>query len=377
MAGDGGSKSMLKAAIDPRACADRVMAERNMLFGSDNWAGASDKVMAALVEANAGLVPAYGSDGITARLEKRLADVFEREVGVVLVATGTAANSLATTGYCPPHGAIVAHETAHLVTDECGAPEFFGSNKILTLAGARGKIDADALGTLLAKPPRGVHHVLPSVLTLTQATEMGTVYTLDEVRKLSDIAKSKGLSVHMDGARLANAIASLGCSAADITWKAGVDVLSFGATKGGCLIAEAIVLFRPDDFERFSYLRKRSGQLVSKHRVLSAQFDAWLEGSHWLELAVHANSMARRLAAGINRSSAARLQWQPEANELFVYMEKTTAERLLASGAQFYEWDVDGFTAADLPSSGEGVYRFVTSFRTSEADVDGFLTVLG
>lgn len=348
-----------------------------MLFGSDNWAGASDKVMAALVEANAGLVPSYGSDEITARLEKRLAGVFEREVGVLLVATGTAANSLATTGYCPPHGAIVAHETAHLVVDECGAPEFFGGNKILTLPGARGKIDEDALKLLLARPPRGVHHVVPSVLTLTQATEMGTVYTVDEVRHLSGLAKTKGLAVHMDGARLANAIASLGCSAADITWKAGVDVLSFGATKGGCLIAEAIILFRPEDLQRFAFLRKRSGQLVSKHRVLSAQFDAWLEGGHWLELAHHANAMARRLAAGINRSNAARLEWQPEANELFVYMEKPTADRLQASGAGFSEWGADGFAVADRPAAGESVYRFVTSFRTTEADVDGFLSALG
>lgn len=353
------------------------MAGQCMLFGSDNWAGASDKVMAALVAANAGLVPAYGSDGITARLEKRMAELFEREVGVVLVATGTAANSIATTGYCPPHGAIVAHETAHLVVDECGAPEFFGSNKILTLPGARGKIDADALETLLAKPLRGAHHVVPSVLTLTQATEMGTVYAVEEVRELASLAKTKGLAVHMDGARLANAITSLGCSPADLTWKAGVDVLSFGATKGGCLIAEAIVLFRPEDFERFSYLRKRSGQLVSKHRVLSAQFDAWLDGGHWLELARHANAMAKRLAAGINRSNAARLQWQPEANELFVYMEKTAAERLLAAGAGFAEWGADGFADADRPAAGEYVYRFVTSFRTTEQDVDGFIQLLG
>jgi threonine aldolase len=333
--------------------------------------------MTALMAANTGLVPAYGSDAITARLEARMADLFEREVAILLVATGTAANSIATTGYCPPHGAIVAHETAHLETDECGAPEFFGSNKILTLPGARGKIDATGLEALLAKPPRGVHHVLPSVLTITQATELGTVYTPDEVRHLSGLAKAKGLTVHMDGARLANAIVSLGCSAADITWKAGVDILSFGATKGGCLIAEAIVLFRPEDFERFAFLRKRSGQLVSKHRILSAQFDAWLDGGHWLELATHANAMAQRLAAGINRSNAARLAFQPEANELFVYMPETVAAGLNAAGGQFYPWDADGFAAVDMPGADETVYRFVTSFRTTPEDVDGFLALLG
>ncbi len=348
-----------------------------MRFGSDNWAGASDKVMQALVAANADLVPAYGSDAITARLERRMCDLFEREVAVVLVATGTAANSLATTGFCPPEGAILCHESAHLNTDECGAPEFFGSNKLISLPGARGKIDVSALEHLLSKPLRGVHHVVPSVLTLTQATELGTIYSTDEVKALSDLAKAKGLRVHMDGARLANAVAALGCSPAETTWKAGVDVLSFGATKGGCLIAEAIVLFDPAEAGRFGFLRKRSGQLVSKHRVLSAQFDAWLDGGHWLELAMHANAMATRLAEGIGRSNQARINWQPQANELFVYMTDPVAARLRAAGGQFYEWDVDGFDARDMPSADETLYRFVTSFRTTADDVDRFLTELG
>jgi threonine aldolase len=348
-----------------------------MRFGSDNWAGASDKVMQALLAANTDLVPAYGSDPITARLERRMCELFEREVAILLVATGTAANSLATTGFCPPHGAIVGHVTAHLNTDECGAPEFFGSNKLISLPGARAKIDPLALERLLAKPPRGVHHVLPSVLTLTQATELGTIYTVDEVKILSELAKSKGLTVHMDGARLANAIATLKCSPADITWKAGVDVLSFGATKGGCLIAEAIVLFDPSHAERFGFLRKRSGQLVSKHRALSAQFDAWLDGGHWLELAAHANAMATRLAAGIGRSNSARINWQPQANELFVYMTDPVVERLRAAGGQFYEWDIDGMADRDRPGSGETLYRFVTSFRTTPDEVDHFLSVLG
>jgi len=348
-----------------------------MRFGSDNWAGASDKVMQALVAANADLVPAYGADALTARLERRMSDLFEREVAILLVATGTAANSLATTGFCPPHGAIVAHQSAHLANDECGAPEFFGSNKLITLPGARARIDPAALDALLARPQRGVHHVVPSVLTLTQATELGTVYSAAEVAVLSELAKSKGLTVHMDGARLANAIATLQCSPADITWKAGVDVLSFGATKGGCLIAEAIVMFDPSHAERFGYLRKRSGQLVSKHRALSAQFDAWLDEGHWLDLARHANAMATRLAAGIERSNAARINWLPEANELFVYLGDEVAARMKAAGGQFYSWDADGLATADLPGPGETLYRFVTSFRTTADEVDGFLSELG
>jgi threonine aldolase len=348
-----------------------------MRFGSDNWAGASDKVMAALMAANADLVPAYGGDALTARLERRMSELFERDVATVLVATGTAANSLATTGFCPPHGAIVGHVSAHLNMDECGAPEFFGSNKLIGVPGSRGKIDHAALAALLAKPLRGVHHVVPSVLTLTQATELGTVYSTADVAALAGLAKARGLTVHMDGARLANAVATLGCTPAEITWKAGVDVLSFGATKGGCLIAEAIVLFDPSHAERFGFLRKRSGQLVSKHRVLSAQFDAWLDDGHWLQLAQHANAMAARLADGIARSNAARINWRPEANELFVYMPGDVAERLLGQGAQFYDWDIEGLDTADLPAPNETLYRFVTSFKTTAEEVDAFLAALG
>ena len=347
-----------------------------MRFGSDNWTGASEKLMQALVAATRDLEPAYGGDSYTAALERQLSELFERDVATVLVATGTAANSLATTGFCPPHGAILAHASAHVITDECGAPEFFGSNKLIAVPGARGKINPEALEALLAKPLRGVHHVVPSVLPLPQASELGTVYSVDEVRTLSGMAKAKGMTVHMDGARFANAVAHLGCTPADLTWRAGVDVMSFGATKGGCLIAEAIVLFDPAEATRFGYLRKRAGQLVSKHRVLSAQFSAWLEGGHWLQLAAHANAMATRLAEGIDRSSSARISWRPEANELFVQMRQPVAERLRAAGGQFYEWDADGLDAADLPAADETLYRLVTSFVTTAEEIDDFLRVL-
>ena len=347
-----------------------------MQFGSDNWAGASEKVMAALVAANAGNVPAYGGDAITQRLERRLGDLFEREVGVLLVATGTAANSLAVTGLIPPYGAVICHRGAHLNTDECGAPEFFGSNKLIALGGARGKIGRAGLEQLLDRPLRGVHHVVPSLLSLTQSTELGSVYAVDEVTDLAALCHAKGLIVHMDGARLGNALVHTGASLAEMTWRAGVDILSFGATKGGCLLAEAIVVFDPAQLERLAFLRKRAGQLVSKHRILSAQFDAWLDGGHWLELATHANAMAGRLAEGMLRSGRARLACVPEANEVFAFLVDVDAERLHAAGAQFYDWDADLLEPEEQPGRGEKLYRFVASFRTQPEDVDQFLGLL-
>ncbi|MDR3495551.1 MAG: beta-eliminating lyase-related protein [Ancalomicrobiaceae bacterium] len=347
-----------------------------MQFGSDNWAGASDKVMAALVAANGGDVPAYGGDDITKRLERRMAEAFGREVGVLLVATGTAANSLSVTGLIPPYGAVICHRGAHLNTDECGAPEFFGSNKLIALGGVGGKISRGGLAELLDRPLRGVHHVVPSVVSLTQSTELGTVYSVAEVTELAALAHGKGLIVHMDGARLANALVHTGASLAAMTWQAGVDILSFGATKGGCLLAEAIVVFDTAHLERLAYLRKRSGQLVSKHRILSAQFDAWLDGGHWLELARQANAMARRLAEGMIASGKARPAFAPEANEVFAFIAEPQAERLLAAGARFYDWDADLLEPDEQPAAGETLYRFVTSFRTTPEEVDRFLALL-
>ena len=347
-----------------------------MYFGSDNWAGASDKVMAALVEANAGAVAAYGGDAITARLEARMSALFEREVAVLLVTTGTAANALSVAGLGVPWGAVVCHRGAHLATDECGAPEFFTGNKLITLPGARGKIDAAALADLLARPLRGVHHVVPSVLSLSQVTELGTVYDVADIASLAGAARSAGLAVHMDGARFANALVQLGVTPAEMTWKAGVDVLSFGATKGGCLMGEAIVLFDPGLKERFAYLRKRSAQLESKHRLISAQFDAWLDGGHWLQLATHANAMALRLADGMARSTSVRPLWRPQANEVFAEMLPETADRLHAAGAHFYDWDTHLLEPEERPADGRRLYRFIASFLTTPAEVDAFLAQL-
>ena len=347
-----------------------------MIFASDNWAGASPKVLAALTAAAAGPAPAYGDDDVTRRLEAAFARAFERDVDVFPVATGTAANALAVAAFSPPWGTLLIHEEGHLAVDECGAPEFFAGTRTHALPGRFGKLDAADLAHRLAAWPIGVHHGRLSVLSITQANECGRVYGLDEIRALADVAHTHGLALHMDGARLANAVARLGCSLADVTWKAGVDVLSFGATKGGCLMAEAIVSFRPDRREELAYRRKRAGQLISKHRFVTAQFEAWLDGGHWLELAAHANAMADRLAAGLRAACGARLAWEPEANEVFVIMSRETAARLTAAGARFYDWSTAGLADDDRPGPGEALWRLVTSFATTPAEVDAFLTAL-
>ncbi|MDK9695352.1 MAG: beta-eliminating lyase-related protein [Siculibacillus sp.] len=348
-----------------------------MIFASDNWAGASREVLAALTAAGAaGPLPAYGDDDATRRLEARFAEVFEREVDVFLVATGTAANALSVAAFAPPWGQLLIHEEGHLAVDECGAPEFFAGTRTVALPGRFGKLDAADLARRLADWPIGVHHGKPAVLSITQANECGRVYTPAEVTALAGTAHAHGLAVHMDGSRLANAVARLGCSLAEVTWKAGVDVLSFGATKGGCLMAEAIVSFDPSKREELAFRRKRGGHLISKHRLVAAQFDAWLDDGHWLDLARHANAMADRLARGIAASRVARLAWEPEANEVFAVMRPATADRLTAAGARFYDWSTAGLAPEDRPGEGETLHRLVTSFATTPDEVDAFLAAL-
>ena len=337
-----------------------------MDFTSDNAEGWAQEILTALVEANVGPAPAYGDDPLTARVSQRFNELFEREVAVFLVATGTAANGLAYAALSPPYGAIFVHEAAHAQVDECGAPEFFtGGAKLVPLAGDHGKLTPESLGGSLALFFDGfVHHAQPSVLSLTQATESGTVYRPSEVADLAEVARGRNMAVHMDGARFANALVHLGCTPAEITWKVGVDALSFGATKNGCLAAEAVVFFRPQQSASFPYLRKRSGHLFSKHRVLAAQMHAYLDDGLWLRLAGHANRMAAKLATGLSAIAGVRL-WHPvEANEIFVSFSGDTAARLLAAGVSFHPWQVAGDPA------GGRMCRFVTSFATREDDVE-------
>lgn len=332
-----------------------------MNFRSDNVAGVAPEILAAIAAANEGSAASYGADALTERVTRRFAELFEHEVAVFPVATGTAANALALAAVTPPWGLVYCHKLAHVQTDECGAPEFFtGGAKLLPLAGPDAKLTPDAV--LAEMVERGtVHHAQPAALSISQATEAGTVYRPQEIGALGAVARSHGLALHMDGARFANAVASLGASPADLTWRAGVDVLSFGATKNGALAAEAVIFFDPKKAADLGYRRKRGGHLLSKMRFLSAQLDAYLDDGLWLRLAEHANRMAARLAAGLATVPGARLVHPTEANEVFVALPEPVIDALAAAGFGFYRWD------------GAGCLRLVTAFDTREADIDAFL----
>ncbi|MFD1623504.1 threonine aldolase family protein [Azospirillum griseum] len=333
-------------------------------FRSDNVAGAAPEVVSALAAASIGSASPYGADPLTARLTERLSAIFETAVAVYPVATGTAANALALSALVPPFGAVYCHDEAHILADECGAPEFFtGGARLIPLPGAHGKLTPESVARAIARAGVGVvHKVQPAALSLSQATEAGTVYTPAELDALVEAAHSNGVAVHMDGARFANAVARLGCAPADITWRAGVDVLTLGGTKGGCLAAEAVIFFNPAMAEDFGFARKRGGHLVSKSRFLSAQLDAWLTDDLWLRLARHANAMADRLAAGLCGRPGVVIEHPVEANELFVRLPEPALTALETAGFQFYRWD-------------DGLIRLVTAFDTPAAAVDAFVKI--
>lgn len=343
-----------------------------MNFASDNWAGAHPTIMAALARANEGYAPSYGGDKLTKRVEARFSDLFEREVAVFFVATGGAANSLALSQLCPPWGMVLCHEESHIQMDECGAPEFFtGGAKLVPIKGFSGKLTPGSVKAALGGFPERPPHGMPArALSLTQATECGTVYSAGEVSALSAAAKAATLAVHMDGARLANALATLKRSPAEITWKAGVDALSFGATKNGCLIAEAVVFFDPAAAEEFMFRRKRAAQLFSKMRFIAAQFDAYFEGGLWLDMAAHANAMARTLSQGLAAIPGVKVWYPTEANEVFVSFPAGVAEKLRAAGATFYPWVTPGD-----PADG-AMQRLICSWATDKHDVEAFLRLV-
>lgn len=342
-----------------------------MAFWSDNASGVAPEILEALTGAAAGTVPSYGDDPISKGLDGAFSDVFERRVTVFPVATGTAANALSMALLSPPYGAVFCHDEAHLHVDECGAPEFFAAGaKLVPVPGQHGRIDPIALQSKIDSFPRGfVHSVQPAVLTVSQSTECGTVYPREALTSLVRVARKAGLAVHMDGARFANAVAALGCPPADLTWRAGVDILSFGATKTGAMAAEAVVLFDPAHAERLGYLRKRAGHLVSKMRFVSAQLHAYLAGDLWLRLAGQANAMARRLADGL-AAFGVRLAFPVEANEVFPILPNDVIEDLERAGFGFYRWP-----SADR--DGGSAIRLVTSFATDPGDVDRFLACVG
>jgi threonine aldolase len=332
-----------------------------MNFCSDNVAGIAPEILAALGVANLGSAASYGDDAITGRVERRLAEIFEHEVAVFPVATGTAANALALASLVPPWGAVYCHAEAHIVVDECGAPELYtGGARMVGIAAPHGKIRRADLAALLPGGKGVVHHMQPAAISLTQASEAGTVYRAAEIAEIGETARKHGLGLHVDGARFANAVAHLGCAPADITWRAGVDVLSFGATKNGAAAAEAVVFFDRARSAEFGFRRKRGGHLFSKMRFLSAQLEAYLADDLWLRNARHANRMATRLAEGLGTVPGAQLRHPVEANEIFVELPDALIEHLLGKGFQFYRWDGN-------------CIRLVTAFDTAAGDVEAFI----
>ena len=333
-------------------------------LGSDNGAGAHQKIIDALTVASQGSAPAYGDDGLTARVEHQLTKLFERDVTVLLMATGTAANCVGLATLCSPFGGIYAHSEAHIVNDESTAPEFFTSGaRQFTVGGTSGKPDLSELSkTIEVSGARGVHSVQPTVIALSNLTELGARFSAEELEAYGDLAKSKGMKLFMDGARFANAVACGKESPADITWRAGVDALSFGATKNGAIAAEALIFFNPEDAGLAAHHRKRGGHLWSKHRFLAAQFDAYLKDDLWLNLAAHANEQMRYLMGEIKAVSGITLLSGGDGNELFVSMSDALANALHDRGHAFYPWP-------SLPSA----YRLVTSFATERSEVDEFI----
>jgi threonine aldolase len=345
-------------------------------FASDNTAGICPDAWAALQAANAGRLPSYGTDEWTRRACDLIRGVFEKpDAEVFFVFNGTAANSLALASLCQSYHSVICHDYAHVEVDECGAPEFFSNGtKLLVSSGPNGKLTPDAVERLILKRT-DIHFPKARVLSLTQSTEWGTVYTVEELRALTDVAHRHGLAVHMDGARFANAAAALGRrplapgatathSPADITWRSGVDVLCFGGTKNGMNTTEAVVFFNPDLAREFDYRCKQAGQLASKMRFLSAQWVGMLEHGAWLRHAAHANAMTARLAAALRPLPGVRIMVEPEVNAVFAELPTAAARGLQGEGWHFYNF------------IGAHGYRLMCSWDTREADIDAFVTAL-
>ena len=334
-------------------------------YRSDNTGRAAPEILDALIRANHGTALGYGGDDYTAALQQRFCELFETTVRVFPVATGTAANALALASLGPSWGNVYCSEAAHINTAEANATGFFGGGlKLIAVAGSHGKIAADALAEALAGiSPGQIHRGRPAAVSLTQATDLGAVYSLDEIRAAAEVAKARGLKLHMDGARFANATARLGCSPAEPTWRSGVDIMSFGATKNGGALCDAIVVFRPEIAEILAVQLRRAGQVWSKMRFASAQLIAYVENGLWLDMARASNAIAGRIAAGLRELPSARLLAPVEANEIFLELPSTTMDALEADGFQFYR-------------RSQTLARFVCRFDTTETEADALLAAL-
>jgi threonine aldolase len=343
-----------------------------MNFASDNTAPVAPDILDAIFEANRGFALGYGNDDWTRSVERRLSEIFERDVAAFLAPTGTAANALALAQVSPPWGVVFSHSESHIATDECGAPEFFGHGlKLEGLSGEGGKIAAEVLQAALADyGGHSPHQMVPAALSITQASEAGTVYRTNEIATLAELAHQRSLAVHMDGARFANALVRLNATPADMTWRSGVDVLSLGATKGGALAAEAVIFFDPGAAAFFGERRKRGGHLLSKHRFIAAQFLAFLADNRWLALARHANAMADRLAEELAAIGLSPV-WAVEANLVFVMLPRALDATLRAAGANYYVRTSHGLDVG----ADKVLVRLVTSFATSEEEIERFVNL--
>ncbi|MBL6799377.1 MAG: low specificity L-threonine aldolase [Candidatus Pelagibacter bacterium] len=331
-------------------------------FASDNVAGACPEVLDALMKANEGDSAPYGNDDYSKVLQEKFSEIFEKEVIVYPTASGTAANALALSTMTPVFGNIYCHKLAHINTDECGAPEFYtGGAKLIPLTGINGKITPEELEKNISGTGI-VHHTQPSSVSITQVCETGEVYELDEIKKIADVAHKHKLNIHMDGARFANALVALNCTPAEMTWKSGIDVLSFGATKNGCIAAEAIIFFKPELVGNISFLMKRAGHLLSKMRFVSAQLDAYISNDVWLKNAKQANEMGKKLSDGLVKHSSIKLAYPTQANEVFAKFPREMIEHLNSLGYKMNEDELDGQAV-----------RLVAAWNTQNSDVESFL----
>ena len=334
-------------------------------FASDNTAGICPAVLAALQQANVGAASSYGEDEWVERLQQAVRDLFETDCDVFLVFNGTAANALGLAQLCQPFHSVICHANAHIQTDECGAPEFFtGGSKLLLVGGADGKIDIGETKTVIARQPEGHSHK-PRVISITQATEFGTLYQPEQISAVSEFARDREMFVHMDGARFANAVAALNCAPKEITWRVGVDVLCFGGTKNGAAAGELVVFFKKELSHEFDYRLKQAGQLSSKMRFLAAQWLGLIGDSVWLRNAQHANAMARKLAERLHQTGRIDIVFPIEANAVFVRLPEQLAKNLHSRGWHFYK-----FIEPDI-------HRLMCSWATTEAEIDRLVADVG
>ena len=342
-----------------------------MIFGSDNWSGAAPEVSQALLKHSQGLAVAYGDSDLDKSIEKKFNEIFETECAVFFVGTGTAANSLAIAATMKPGGITLCHNEAHIIASEGGGPEFLsGGGRLIPVGGKNAKIDPGSLDEIASEYPKEFNHLgQKTMVSITQATEAGTVYTLEELSLLGEIAQKHEITYHMDGARFANALVSLDCTPAEMTWKRGIDMVSFGATKNGCWCAEALVVFNQDLISHFKFIRKRSGHLFSKTRFISAQFEAYFENDLWLKLARHSNAMGAAIEQTVRNSNHVRPAWPTDSNQVFFIADRQKAEEWLGMGARFHPFPIPKGMESEF-SDNEQLYRLVASFITKQENID-------